>query len=209
MTWLYKISQKISSLVLVGIFFKVEASGLEHLKNAPRPLLMIGCHKFFLDSFSLGVAIPFRFKNVLPLRIMGEAFRFRHSWLNLINKLGLIKLTYLMCGVFPAIRGVGLEKSLEAPVKLIKEGQIVFVHPEGRVVLEDKIEQFKRGAAYLAQETNASIIPVAFKISKPKKWKRRRYQVRFGEVFKIPQGLSLEENANYMRKIVSNLYETL
>ncbi|MDP2917973.1 MAG: lysophospholipid acyltransferase family protein [bacterium] len=191
------------------MFFKFKRSGLESTEGLSGPLLIIANHKFFLDSFAMGAALPINSK-ILPIRFMGETKHFFNVVLNLLLKIGLIQLVYKIFGVFPVVRGQGLEIALRIPKKIIEDGGVVLMHPEGRVVHEEGVAEFKRGAPALCLTTKARVLPVAFKLCRRDKVWRKRYYVKFGEVFALPEHIvTPEQGAEYMKNIIEKLYATL
>jgi 1-acyl-sn-glycerol-3-phosphate acyltransferase len=206
MKWTHKILGFLIVKPLFKLFFNLRISGLEHVKNLSGPLLIIGNHKFFLDSFAFGAAIPTN-ADIYPIRFMGETENFNDFWVRFLKKIGVVKLVYSIFGVFPAIRGKGLDAALKESVEILKNSGIILLYPEGRMVREDKIEQFKRGAPALALITKVKVLPVAFKINN--KGFRKKYFVKFGPVFYLPPNLSYEQGADYMRNIIVDLYKSL
>ena len=206
MKWIHKILGLFLVKPFFKIFFRLKVEGKENLKNLSGPLLIIGNHKFFLDPFALGAATPIS-TNIHPIRIMGEIAVFNHPGLRLLKKTGIIKLVYSLFGVFSAVRGVELKEALEAPINILKNNGIVFLFPEGKIVHEDEIGQFKRGAPALALITKTKILPIALKIGH--KGVRKKYFVKFGQVFSLPEGLTNEDGSGYMRSIIEDLYRTL
>ncbi len=204
-------TQKLAALFLMKpffyLFFKFKRSGLENIKGLSGPLLIIANHKFFADSFAIGAALPITSK-ILPIRFMGETRHFLNAKLNFLLKIGLIPLVYKMFGVFPAVRGQGLEAALRIPKKIIENGGVVLIHPEGRVVHEKGIAEFKRGASALCLTTKVKILPTAFKLLR--NGCRKRYYVKFGKVFTLPEYIvTPEQGAEYMKNIIEKLYSTL
>ncbi len=169
---------------------------------------MIGNHKYFVDSFALGAALPV-FNPFYHITTFGESSKFNDKPIEFLRKIGFIKFLYFILGIFPVIRGKDLDVALKEPISIIKEGGVVFLHPEGKIVKEDGIGQFKRGAPFLAEKTGAPVLPLVFKIEKKETGKKREYYVKFGPAFHLPPDLSLEDGAEYMRSIVLNLYESL
>jgi len=204
--WTQKILVTGLMKILFKIFFKFEVVNPEKIKNLSGPLLIIGNHKFSLDTFAMGGAMSLRSK-LHPIKIMGENNFFNNPFVNLLFKIGFIKLVYKTFGVFPAIRGKGLDIALKEPENIIKNNGVVLLHPEGRVCREKEICPFKRGASYLALKTNVRILPVVFKMKENGFCKR--YQIKFGNIFHLPNDLTPEEGAEYMKKIIENLYKTL
>lgn len=205
MAWVFKVFLFFFK-PLFRILFRLQTSGLEHIKGLTGPLLIVSNHKFFIDSFALGVAMPLSTK-LYPIRIMGETKHFNNPWIELIRKLGIIKLVYFIFGVLPITRGIDLRIGLKEPIKILRKKGVVFLHPEGRVIHENGIGQFKRGASFLALETGAKILPVAFKLTNSRI--RKNYFVKIGETFKLPNHLSIEEGADYMRDVIVKLYNSI
>lgn len=203
--------QKIFDFLVVKpffwLFFSFKASGSENLKGLSGPILIIGNHKSFIDSFALGAAVPL-FCNLFPISIMGKTQDFNNSRVQFLQKIGIVKLTYFLFGVFPALKGIGLDSALQKPKEILEEGGIVFIHPEGKVFHAEGIGQFKRGASALALMTNVKILPVVFKTQKRRSL-RPSYFVKFGESFSLPQNLNVEQGADYMRDVIVNLYNSL
>ena len=63
-------------------------------------------------------------------------------------------------GAFPVERGADAGRAVAAAVKLLEQGAVVGVFPEG-TSLPDEKRGYKRGAARLALATGAPLIPVA------------------------------------------------
>lgn len=208
MKWLHKILALVLVKPFFKFFFKLRVSGVENLKDLSGPLLIITNHKFFLDSFAFGAAVPIT-TNIHPIRFMGETHHFNSVGLSILKSLGIVKFVYLIFGVFPAIRGEGLEKALAIPKKILKNKGVVFLHPEGKIVHGKEIGQFKRGAPALALATNVKILPAALKIKIESRGRRPKYFVKFGPTFKLPQNLTPEQGAEKMRNKVAMLYSKL
>ncbi len=205
-------TQKLAALFLMKpffyLFFKFKKSGLENAKGLSGPLLIIANHKFFIDSFAFGAAVPVTSK-IPPVRFMGEAEHYNNWKLTFLLRIGVIPLVYRMFGVFPAIRGQGLETALRIPKKIIEDGGVIFMHPEGRVVHEEGIAEFKRGAPALCLATKTKILPIALKLCRKDKAWRKRYYVKFGEAFVLPENIVMpEQGAKYMKNVIEKLYDT-
>src|SRR3989338_3817297 len=142
------------------LFFNFKVLGGKNIKNLNGPLIIASNHKNPLDSFAIAAALPL-FSPLFPIRIMGETDYFFSAFLNILLRLKIIKLVYWYFGVFPATRGKGLKKALEIPKKILAEKGVVLTHPEGKVLKEYTIADFKRGTAALAQTANSPVLPVA------------------------------------------------
>ncbi len=206
-------TQKLTALFFMKpffyLFFKFKRSGLENAKGLSGPLLIIANHKFFLASFAVGATLPITSK-ILPIKFMGEIKHFNDWKLNLLLRIGVIQLVYKIFGVFPVVRGQGLEIALRIPKKIIEDGGVVLMHPEGRVVHEEGVAEFKRGAPALCLTTKVRVLPMAFKLCRRDKTWRKRYYVKFGEAFTLPEHIvTPEQGAEYMKNVIEKLYATL
>ncbi len=191
--------------ILFKTTLKLKVEGTENLKGVKPPLILIGNHKTFYDCFVYRVALGVTGSGLLPLRFMG-AKHFHDKWLNLMSKIGVVGFIYFIFGVFPVIYGQGLDVALKDAKNIIRDGGAVAIFPEGKVIRENELGQFKRGAAALALMTGATVLPTSIKTGK-RKFFRREYMMRFGKPFEVPQNLSYEEGADYMRSVVLKLYE--
>ena len=185
---------------LFGVFLNLKVEGKENLRGVNPPLLIVANHKTFYDCFVYRVALGVTGSGLLPLRFMG-AKHFHDKWLNLMSKLGVVGFIYFIFGVFPVVYGQGLDVALKDAKNIIKDGGVVAMFPEGKIVREDKLGQFKRGAAALAIMTGARILPTAVAVGK-KKFLRRKYVMKFGELFKVPENTSYEDGAEHIRLVV-------
>lgn len=191
-------------IVLFNLSFNLKILGRKNLKGLSGPLLIIANHKTFFDSFIFRVVLGFNSK-LLPLRFMG-AINFQEKWLNFLAKIKIISFIYKIFGVFLVIHGEGLEKALEMPKKILENNGVVLIYPEGKMIYEDYIGKFKRGALVLAQTTGITVLPVSLKKMNESKKFRKKFIVNFGKTFVLKQNLSYEEGAEYMRSIVVKLY---
>jgi 1-acyl-sn-glycerol-3-phosphate acyltransferase len=64
-------------------------------------------------------------------------------------------------GAFPVKRGAGDRAAIRATLKILEEGKILGIFPEGRRSKTGEIGPGKPGAAMFALKSNAQVIPVA------------------------------------------------
>ena len=94
--------------------------------------------------------------------------------------------------------------SLKIAKKYLKENGAIGIFPEGtRNKTEHELLPFKIGAVYLAEETDAIIIP--FAITGDFKRKNKNTILRYGTPFKINGNVPLEEQNNDLRKKILEL----
>lgn len=162
-----------------SIFFKVKITGKEHLQNVDSPFIVISNHIAMYDSFMF--RLVFRdISRQLPLRFMAVK-RFESNFLNFLAQIGIVDLTYILFGVFVVERGKGVQRNLTEARTIIESGGNVVVYPEGRITEEHKgVGEFRIGAAVLAQETGAPVIPCVMRFGKVG-FLRRDFFISIGE----------------------------
>jgi 1-acyl-sn-glycerol-3-phosphate acyltransferase len=155
---------------LLTLWFRISIAGREHIPLEGAAIIAPN-HKSFWDSFFIGVATP------RPIRYMAKVELFEGTWYGRL----LLRL-----GAFPVRRGESDEEALETARHILRNGELLALFPEGtRVRDPDRLGDPRRGAARLAIEFSAPIIPAAISgtdhlflgpIPKPK-----RVQIAFAE----------------------------
>jgi 1-acyl-sn-glycerol-3-phosphate acyltransferase len=116
----------------------------------------------------------------------------------------------LFLGCFPVQRAGG-SASLEYPKWLIAGGNSIGIFPEGTRTRNGRLGKFRPGAALLAQETGAPIVPMhfegLFKMLSPGRLEAQPgpVTVRIGKPIAVPAGLPRLEAARLMRDAVADL----
>lgn len=134
--------------IIFSVFYRVRIIGRE---NIPKEGAAILCsnHISELDMFFIG----YRIKRLV--RYMAKEELFKNPLLRVIIK---------SLGAFPVKRGKGDVGAIKTSLKLLSEGHIVGIFPEGtRRKKADKANKeikVKAGAALLAQKSQAPILPV-------------------------------------------------
>jgi len=196
------------------IFFNIRVhspSGL--LKDIKPPILVVANHMAIIDSWLVPAMFPISCL-LFPFHHMGETRNFRSRWLKILKFFGIIKFIYIIFGVIPVVRGLNLERVLEAPARALRSGKTVMIYPEGRRVQEDIVERFKRGAAALHKMTGVPILPVSIRYLK-RRGLRRQVIVNFGQPFHIPENLFKEgdiyykDATEYLRQRILKLYSQM
>jgi 1-acyl-sn-glycerol-3-phosphate acyltransferase len=138
----------ITRAVVVPLFrtyFRMRIDGADHIPREGAAVIAPN-HKSFYDSFFLALATP------RPMRFMAKD--------ELISPWYGAYLARL--GAFPVRRGESDEEALETAREILREGGLLALFPEGtRVRDPDTLGTPKRGAARLALEAGAPIVPAA------------------------------------------------
>jgi len=124
--------------------YRVKITGREHVPESG-PCVLAANHVSVLDGFFLGIAVT------RQVRFMAKAE---------LHRVPVVKQILEGAGAFPVERGADAGRAVAAAVKLLEQGAVVGVFPEG-TSLPDEKRGYKRGAARLALATGAPLIPVA------------------------------------------------
>lgn len=201
-----KITQFLSwpiAFIFFNLFFNIKINGKENIRLTKSPFIIISNHISFYDSFVFRLVLGSFAKN-LPLRFMAVN-SFRTWYLNLLSTLFITDIIYALYGVFVVVRGRGIEKNLEDAITIIKNGGNVVIYPEGSIVNDGHIAEFKHGAAVLAQKTAATVIPIAMKIEE--RYLRNEFIINVGLPFKPDINLPAQEISNNFRRIIIDLHQ--
>jgi 1-acyl-sn-glycerol-3-phosphate acyltransferase len=164
-------------LLAAGPMFRLRVEGRERLPRSG-PGIVIAPHRSWLDPPCVGAACarPVRF---LMLRDIYE--RPGTHWF------------YRRMGALPVQAGGSASMvSLRAAFRHLRQGELVGVFPEGRVVRGEALGELRAGAALLAVRSGAPVIPLAIR-GTAEAWPhgRRlprpgRVSVRIGEPIPVP-----------------------
>ena len=132
-------------VLFMRVWFRLSITGAEHIPSDGAAIVTPN-HKSFWDSFFVGAATR------RPLRFMGKSELFESGRGRLLVALG----------AFPVRRGTSDEEALETARVILRQGGLLSLFPEGtRVRSADALGEPRRGAARLALETGAPLVPAA------------------------------------------------
>jgi 1-acyl-sn-glycerol-3-phosphate acyltransferase len=136
-----------TNIVLFIYGVKVNVYGAENI-NASKGKIYISNHASYLDIFAQLAKLP---DNV------------RMIYKKEINKVPILGWAMMSVG-FVAIDRVNIRsamKSLDKAAEKVKKGLSVVIYPEGTRTKDGTIDEFKRGMFFLADKSQADIIPVS------------------------------------------------
>lgn len=173
------------------IFYRVEIIGLENVpKNGG--VLLCSNHIYDLDMFLMGYKLP----RLVHYMAKEELFK-----IPLVNKF------IIWVGAFPVRRGTGDIGAIKTVLKLLTEGKIVGIFPEGTRSRGTKKAAIKAGIVLLAEKSGAPILPVAIKATyKPFSKIKLIYGKPFNLEIKKGEKLSSEEMAKISNEIMNEIY---
>jgi 1-acyl-sn-glycerol-3-phosphate acyltransferase len=134
--------------VVAGIFkpwYRVEVLGLEHFPKEGGVLLCTN-HIHNFDPLIVGISAP------RPVHFMAKEEIFN------VPVLGNIVRN---CNAFPVKRGMGDREALRTGLKVLKEGNVFGLFPEGTRSKTGEIGKGLSGAGFFALRTEAVVLPCA------------------------------------------------
>ena len=176
--------------IVVFVFFRFKIKAKINLKELEPPFIVVINHTSWLDSFLAGASFPFNSK-VFPICYA--------AWQKLYYFPLFFPLLFLG-STFPVKRGIGLENTLKQPVKILKNGGVVGIFPEGKRRRFGRPRKGKRGAGYLALTTGVPVLPIKIEgvlgLKMSDFFSRRKITVNIGEPFTLPREMKYPKNLN-------------
>lgn len=145
---LYRVAMWVTNAGVRAAGIKIEISGMENIPSG-RSCIFMSNHVSNLDPPVLIPLLPGRSsvllkKELMNIPILGRAMR--------------------MAKFVPVERGSRREAakaSVEAAAEALRSGLHIIVYPEGTRSPDGRLSTFKKGPFFLAQETQAPIVPIA------------------------------------------------
>jgi 1-acyl-sn-glycerol-3-phosphate acyltransferase len=165
---------------LLRLAFGMRVTGRDNVPTSG-PAIIAPNHKSFWDAFFIAAVIR---RNI---RFMGKAELFQGRRGRLL--LGL--------GGFPVQRGASDAEAIETARAILRNGEVLALFPEGtRVRDPDALGTPRRGAARLALETGAPLIPTAITGTERRRFHLpRAVQISFGDPIHVDDAQATPEAA--------------
>ncbi|BBH16442.1 1-acyl-sn-glycerol-3-phosphate acyltransferase [Nocardioides baekrokdamisoli] len=159
--WAVKLLATLITKILCGF----SATGRE---NVPKtgPIVIVPNHKSFWDPFFVAIVLR------RPVHFMGKADYFEDTWYARL---------FLALGAFPVRRGESDAEAMETARAILARGDALALFPEGTRVRDEGLGSPKRGAARLAIEAGAPLIPATITGTEKRRWPLpRKVRIAFG-----------------------------
>ncbi len=183
---------------LAKILFKMKYVGLE---NVPKTgsLIIASNHRNAYDPGLIAAA------RVRKIHYMAKLELFR------INP--IISWFWRHCNAFPINRGHSDQSSVNYAIKLVEEGKVLGIFPEGTRSKDGNLLPAKSGVALVAKATKADVLPASIYFEGPSKI-GKRMTIRFGEVIpyeelNIPEEATISDLKNASKLIMGKIGELL
>ena len=177
---------------LCKTYFNFKVKGVENASSLKDGAVLISNHQSNMDPIFLGLAFKKR-----KLFFMAKQELFNNFFLSrIISSLG----------AFPVERGKKDFSAIENAVKLVKNGKIVAMFPEGTRSKTKKLLKPKSGAVRIAISGNVKILPVSIKIEGFSF--KNEIEVRFGEIVDVKSIINAK-NLNFSNLTVQNYRDVM
>ena len=129
--------------VLLKLVFKVQVTGLEHLKDLDERTLIVANHTSFLDGILLTLFLPIK----VSFAIHGQYY----------NKWWMTPVKYIV-SLFAIDHSDPM--AMKSLIQHVKDGHRVVVFPEGRITSTGSLMKVYPGSGMVADKADATILPV-------------------------------------------------
>jgi 1-acyl-sn-glycerol-3-phosphate acyltransferase len=175
------------AVALMRLLFRLQGRGTEHVP-AEGSVLIVANHSSVLDPPLVGGVCPRRLTFLAKAELFGIP-----GFGGLIRRLG----------AHPLRREGADPSALRIAQRLLGEGRALLVFPEGTRGQEGTLRDAKPGAALLAVQSGATVVP-AYISGSGRAWPRGRrlprpakVVVTFGPPLRFPRALGAERKAHY------------
>lgn len=178
MAYVIQIIIQLPLRLIYKIFYRLEARGMENLKDIKDPVIFISNHITLNDPWLAGTSLPFGSKFLKVHTIGGSRFNPPLKWFYTI---GIIPFIYWLFGVVALPKNGTREEKIQPIVDMLKRGGSVLIYPEGgRATNEGEIRDFRFGTAEIFLKTGIQIVPIGIRrIAGP----HHRIRLTFGQSF--------------------------
>lgn len=128
---------------LTRLYVRMQVEGLSGIPRVG-PCIVVANHMSYVDPVVLGSAFPRRI-HFLISRPIYRLLRIR--WL------------FYMMGTIPVSRGSADPAALKRALRILRQGGVIGIFPEGRRVGESEVGTVQAGVGFLAARSGATVIP--------------------------------------------------
>lgn len=184
MSLFYSIA-KFATNILIHILYKMEYEGMENIRQGGG-YMVCSNHRTNMDPLFIAQKLK------PQLFFMAKQELFQNKFSGLIIK-GL--------GAFPVERGKGDNGAIDFAVDTLKSGKVLAMFPEGTRSKDGIPQRPKSGAALVAMQTHADILPVGISFDLPLHF-RSVVKIRYGKMLHF-DSLGVEKGVPSEMKAVS------
>ena len=179
---------------LEKMLYKIEYTGTENIPENGG-FILASNHLNALDPVFIALGMEKR-----QLHFMGKKELFENAF---------VKFFLSRLNGFPIVRGGADSEALNYAIRIVKEGYVLGMFPEGTRSKDYKPARAKSGVAVIAKEAKADILPVAIYTSDDMK-KGTKLTIRYGELIPYEKlGISDESSREEIRGCAQNIMEEI
>ena len=162
----------------LNLYYKITVEGIENF-NTDEPFVLVSNHKSLMDPILLITHLPRKMKFMAKKELFD-------------NKL----LAYILnkAGAFPVNRGKNDINAIKTSMKVLKDGEILGIFPQGTRANDSQHGQAKSGAFLIASKCNVPVVPICIK---------GKYKFRSHIIIKIFEPYCFEEKKYTTEEISS------
>ena len=151
--------------------YKIEYIGTENIP-AEGGFILASNHMCALDPLFIAIGMKKR-----QLHFMGKKELFENK---------MIRWFLSTVNGFPIVRGGADSEAMNYAIRIVKEGKILGIFPEGTRSKDHKPAKAKSGVAVIAKEAHSDILPVSIYSSDDMK-KHTKLTIRFGNIIRFEE----------------------
>lgn len=191
----YKIFRFVCGIGL-HIKFKIEFRGNKNLdENLNSGNIVCANHHSNADPILMVLGIK------TQIFYMAKEELFTKNWL-----LGKI---FKSVGAFPVSRGKGDTTAINKAFKIVEEGKLLGIFPEGTRSKDGELLRPKSGAALIAQKTKAGILPVGITYENKEKF-RSKVIIHYGDIIKNTElGFTEEQSPRELKSASTKIMDSI
>lgn len=177
----------------IRLFIRVEHHGMENVpKN--KGYILAANHTSIADMFVITVPV----KGQICYMAKEEIF-----------KVPLVKWFFKALGSFAVRRGKGDTEAIDKACNIVNSGKVLGIFPEGTRSKTGEIGKAKSGAALIAMQTKADILPVSIKYSTGTFKLFCKATVRVGELIPYKEPAEDETQRGSIRRITADVMDSI
>jgi long-chain acyl-CoA synthetase len=208
-------------LQLMKLYCPVQCHGIQSLEKTEGARILACNHTSHLDPVAILLALPFQYRKRVSPAMGLNRFWAHFDRFSSVDKGSAPKMRRFLHGMaynivtflfqtYPFPQGAAYRPSLEYTGELLDRGHWILIFPEGEVSPDGAVQQFRKGIAMLAEQTDTPVFPLCIsgmeKVLPPgKRWpKRASVTVSFGDaLYYKGQGYEkfTEEIENRVKKL--------
>ena len=140
--WLYRVNHALGPLI--GLYWRLGLTGaVDRIPDGP--LVVVSNHSCFLDPWFIGMAFP----RLVRYLIEREWYEASPAYNALFRAFGTVP-----------VRPKNPEATVESVCRVLAQGQVVGVFPEGSISHDGRIRRFRSGVCYIAARSGAPVLPL-------------------------------------------------